>query len=307
MSNYLEVARTGKNEWWRYVISFPAILATWLIAGSVPVAFLIAYVQMDGEPATDVTEAGFTGVPLLLNFLVTMSSFIPFILATLLAVRFIHYRSVRTLITGEPRVRWERIFMGAGIWFVIAALIATVESLLYPGRYVLTFQPGELLVFAIFALILIPIQTSAEEVFFRGYLLQWIGLRLKNKWALSVLNGVLFFLPHTANPEMAVDSLLVGLGYFVFGFVFTLATVQDNGMELALGVHAANNLFIALFANYTITALPSPSLFTIQELDPVYGLISLIVGSVIFFIVYFTLLVPKPQRSHSEEDRGEAQ
>jgi membrane protease YdiL (CAAX protease family) len=306
MSNYLEVARTGKNDWWRYIISFPAILATWLIVGSVPVFFLIAYVQLDENPATDVTASGFSGIPLLVEFLVTMSSFIPFILATLLVVRFIHNRPVQTLITGEPRVRWKRIFVGGGIWFAIAALIATVESLLYPGRYVLTFQPGELLVFVIFALILIPIQTSAEEVFFRGYLLQWIGLRLKNKWVLSVLNGLLFFLPHTANPEMAVDSTLVGLGYFVFGFVFTLVTVQDNGMELALGVHAANNLFIALFANYTITALPSPSLFTVQELDPVYGLISLVVGSILFFVIYFTLLVPKAQYAHSEQDRGEA-
>jgi uncharacterized protein len=306
MSNYLEVARTGKNDWWQYIISFPAILATWLIVGSVPVFFLIAYVQLDENPATDVTASGFSGIPLLVEFLVTMSSFIPFILATLLVVRFIHNRPVQTLITGEPRVRWKRIFVGGGIWFAIAALIATVESLLYPGRYVLTFQPGELLVFVIFALILIPIQTSAEEVFFRGYLLQWIGLRLKNKWVLSVLNGLLFFLPHTANPEMAVDSTLVGLGYFVFGFVFTLVTVQDNGMELALGVHAANNLFIALFANYTITALPSPSLFTVQELDPVYGLISLVVGSILFFVIYFTLLVPKAQYAHSEQDRGEA-
>ena len=306
MSNYLEVARTGKNEWWRYLLSLPAIIATWLILGSMPLFFLIAYVQADGNPATDVTQTGFTGIPLLVEFLVTMSSFIPFIVATVLAVRFIHARPLRTLITAEPRIRWGRILAGAGIWFGIAASIAIVEALLYPGRYVLTFQPVALLVFAAFALIIIPIQTSAEEVFFRGYLLQWMGLRLKNKWVLAFLNGALFFLPHTANPEMAVDSLLVGLGYFVIGFVFTLITVQDNGMELALGMHAANNLFAALFANYTITALPSPSLFTIQTLDPVYALVSLIVGSMVFFILYFTLLVPKPQHTHREEERSEA-
>jgi membrane protease YdiL (CAAX protease family) len=306
MSDYLEVARTGKNDWWRYVISFPGIIITWLIVGSVPAFFLIAYVQMDGDLATDVTATGFTGIPLLLEFVVTMSSFIPFILATLLAVRFIHARPLRTLITAAPRIRWGRMLAGAGIWFGIGALIAIVEALLYPGRYVLTFQPVTLLIFTILALIIIPIQTSAEEVFFRGYLLQWMGLRLKNKWILAFLNGVLFFLPHTANPEMAVDSLLVGLGYFVIGFVFTLITVQDNGMELALGMHAANNLFAALFANYTVTALPSPSLFTVQELDPVYSLISLIIGSIAFFIIYSTLLVPKPQDTHREEDRREA-
>ena len=119
--------------------------------------------------------------------------------------------------------------------FCLAALIAAVESLLYPGRYVLTFQPVAWLIFAVFALILIPIQTSAEEVFFRGYLLQWMGLRLKNKWLLSLLNGLLFFLPHAANPEMAANSLLVGLGYFAIGFFFALITLEDHGMELALG------------------------------------------------------------------------
>src|SRR5512147_3158349 len=124
MSNYLEVARTGKNEWWRYLLSLPAIIATWLIVGSVPIFFLIAYVQADGNPATDVTATGFTGIPLLVEFLFTMSSFIPFILATLLAVRFIHARPLRTLITGEPRIRWVRVFVGAGIWTAIAALIA---------------------------------------------------------------------------------------------------------------------------------------------------------------------------------------
>ncbi len=86
---------------------------------------------------------------------------------------------------------------------------------------------------------------------------------------------------------MAANSLLVGLGYFAMGFFLALITLRDEGMELALGMHAANNLFAALFANYTITALPSPSLFTVQTLDPVYSLVSLIVGLIVFYAVFF--------------------
>jgi uncharacterized protein len=287
MTKYLEVVHQGRNEWWRYLISLPAILAVWFLVGSIPVVLLMAYVSMDADPGTGFSATGFIGIPVTLEFLFTMSSFIPFLVGTLLAVRFIHARSLKTLVTGEAHIRWGRIFAGAGAWLLIAALISTVESLLYPGRYVLTFQPAALLVFAVIALILIPLQTSAEELFFRGYLLQWMGLRLKNKWLLSLLNGILFFVPHLANPEMAVDSLLIGLGYFVFGFFLALITLQDDGMELALGIHAANNLFAAIFANYTITALPSPALFTIQTLDPAYGLISLVIGATVFYIVFF--------------------
>ena len=91
---------------------------------------------------------------------------------------------------------------------------------------------------------------------------------------------------------MATDSILIGLGYFVFGLFLAFITLRDNGLELALGMHAANNLFAALFANYTITALRSPSLFTIQTLDPVYGLISVVIGMIVFYIILFAL--PKP-------------
>lgn len=294
MSNYLEVVRQGRNDWWRYLLSFPAILAIWFIVGSIPVVLLLAYISGDGDPATGFSGTGFVGVPVIVEFLFTMSSFIPLLVGTLLAVRFIHNRPLKTLVTGEARIRWGKIFAGAGVWLLIAAVISTIEALLYPGRYVLTFQPVTWTIFTVLALLLIPLQTSAEEFLFRGYLLQWMGLRLKNWWLLSFLNGLLFFLPHAANPEMATHSVLIGLGYFVMGFFLTLITLRDNGMELALGMHAGNNLFAALFANYSITALPSPSFFTIQTLDPVYSLISLVLGMIVFYLVFF-----RPTRSET--------
>ena len=294
MSNFLEVVRQGRNDWWRYLLSFPAILAIWFIVGSIPVVLLLAYISGDGDPATGFSGTGFVGVPVIVEFLFTMSSFIPLLVGTLLAVRLIHNRPLQTLVTAEARIRWGRIFAGAGVWLLIAAVISTIEALLYPGRYLLTFQPVTWTIFTGLALLLIPLQTSAEEFLFRGYLLQWMGLRLKNWWLLSFLNGLLFFLPHAANPEMATHSILIGLGYFVMGLFLTLITLRDNGMELALGMHAGNNLFAALFANYSITALPSPSFFTIQTLDPVYSLISLVLGMIVFYLVFF-----RPTRSET--------
>jgi membrane protease YdiL (CAAX protease family) len=287
MGDYLQAARTGKNDWWRYLISFPAILAIWFIGGTLLVLPLMAYVLLDGDPATTFSDTGFAGVPVVVNFLATVLTFLPLIAATLLAVRFIHVRSLRSLVTGEERIRWGRLMAGAGVWFVLAGLVSVTEALLYPGRYVLTFQPMTLHVYASAALFFIPLQTSAEELLFRGYLLQWMGLRLKNKWLLAFLNGALFFLPHIVNPEMATNGILIGLGYFAMGFFFALITLQDNGMELALGMHAANNLFAALFANYAITALPSPALFTIQTLDPVYSLVSVVIGMIVFYLIFF--------------------
>jgi hypothetical protein len=51
------------------------------------------------------------------------------------------------------------------------------------------------------------------------------------------------------------------------------------------GPHAANNLYSALFANYTNSALQTESIFLVTELDAVYALISFWVMAVIFHLV----------------------
>ena len=81
MSDYLEVANQGRNDWWRYLLSFPAILGIWFIIGSIPVVMLMTYVSMDADPATSFSGTGFEGIPVIVEFLVTMSSFIPFLAA----------------------------------------------------------------------------------------------------------------------------------------------------------------------------------------------------------------------------------
>lgn len=284
---YLEIARTGRNDWWRYLLSLPGILGMWLIVGGILSLPFLLYLQFDNDPATNFSATGFVGISDATALIIIMVGFLPFIIATPLAVRFIHARPVRTLVTAAPRVRWGRLLAGAAVWFVLAASASAVEALLYPGRYVLTFQPRALLVYAVFALLLIPIQTTAEEFFFRGYLLQWMGLALKNKWLLAFINGVLFFLPHLPNPEMSSSSnaVLMGLNYFAFGFFAALVTLQDNGMELALGLHAANNLMV-LFTNYETSALPSPSVFTVQTLDAAYGLLSTTLALAVYCLIF---------------------
>lgn len=300
MKTYLDIAQEGKNDWWRYLIGYPFILFTWLVIGSIPVFIMAAMVSFDNNPATGMTSTGFIGIDPVLNFSVNMVTFIPFILATLLTVVILHRRQARTLVTSNRRVDWERLFAGFGVWMLLAAWIALAESQLYPGRYEFTPHPENYIPFAILAILLVPIQTSSEELFFRGYLVQNMGLKLKNPLILSLLSGILFTLPHMANPEVAENALLVPLFYFFFGAFATFISLRDNGLELALGMHAGNNLFTALFVNATVTALPTPALFTVTEFDVVYNLVSPLVGMVIFYLLMFKVWPKK--NPHAEID-----
>jgi membrane protease YdiL (CAAX protease family) len=56
---------------------------------------------------------------------------------------------------------------------------------------------------ALISLFLIPLQTTCEEVLFRGYLLQLFGANFKKGWIPLVMTGLVFGLLHGSNPEVA--------------------------------------------------------------------------------------------------------
>jgi hypothetical protein len=301
MNSYLDIAHEGKTDWWRYLIGYPSIIGIWFVVGAIPIFIVMAMVMTDNNPATNITPTGFVGIDPVLNFTVNMLTFVPFILATILAVIILHRRPARTLVTPERRVNWKRLLASFAVWAALAAGMAIVESLLHPGRYQFTPHPENYAVFAIVAILLVPIQTSSEELFFRGYFLQNVGLKIKNPILLSLLSGILFTLPHLVNPEVAANVLLVPLFYFSFGAFAAFITLRDNGLELALGLHAGNNLFTALFVNATVSALPTPAFFTVTEFDVAYNLISPIVGMVIFYVLMFKVWPKKIETTHPDD------
>src|SRR5260221_3800 len=86
--------------------------------------------------------------------------------------------------------------------------------------------------------------------------------------------------------------------YFAFGVALALFTLRDNGLELALGIHAANNLFTALFANFKGSAVESPSIFTASGFTPWYSLVSTLIGLVVIYALFFG------RRQQSQEALG---
>lgn len=288
MNAYLDLARQGKTGWRRFVLAVALILFMWQILGALPSIFLLIWLLADGNPQTGTSPSGqFMGIEPILSFAVPMLASVLFLIGIFLAIRLIHQRPFKTLITSARAVVWGRFFQGFTVWFILSGLMSLVEALLYPGRYIWTLDLRRYIPFAFLALVLIPIQTSAEELFFRGYILQGVGLRLRNIWILSAISGFLFMVPHFLNPEARLNYGMMGFYYFFIGAVMAYVTLRDGRLELALGLHAANNLFSALFANYVVTVMPTPSLFTVNTLDVVYSVSAAVIGLIVFVLVFY--------------------
>jgi membrane protease YdiL (CAAX protease family) len=285
---FLDAALQGRNDLWRYLLGIGVVMVSGFFIGGLPVIPAVLYLLGDGDPATDfdTTTGAIIGMDPLLTFVLNLVPFVVAFFAVAVVVKVIHRRSFLSLVNPGASVRWGRVAQGFAAWLVIAVLMTGVEALLFQNRFAVTLDLPRLLPFAVIALVLLPLQTAAEELFFRGYLLQGVGLLNRQPLALAVLSGLLFAIPHGANPEVAADFWIVMGFYFVFGAAMTLVTLLDNGLELAIGVHAANNLFTAIFANFKGSALETPALFTASGFTPWYNLAATVIGLWVFFLIF---------------------
>ena len=290
---YLEAGRRGKNAWWRYLLGFVFIVFMWYVVGGWASVALGKVLGISPEQfASDPSAAG----PIA-GFLVIIAPYPVFLLGIVLAVALLHRRSPLTLVTGRRSVDWRRVGMGLGVWFALVVLAGLVGFLLDPSAFSLGPNLAAFVPFALLALVFVPIQTTAEELFFRGYLVQGASLLSSNFLFLAVASGVLFMLPHLANPGMDSGFLLVLLYHFGFGAFLAWVSLKDGTLELAIGAHAANNLFGAIVLGFEGSALNTPSLFLTDRFVPAYSLGQFVVTAAIFYVAVFVLFKRRTKKA----------
>lgn len=300
---FIRGAASGKNDFWRYCVGVIAILGCWLASAVVAQLLSLNWWRFQGAagPLPSVLESSTPGLfnsAMLGTYVLLNLSFLVLGLSVLAVVTVLHQRSPLTLISPYRQFCYRRVGAGFGVWFAIAMGQTAIEYWLRPEAFVSDFSVQNWLLFLPLALILTPIQTSAEEIFFRGYLLQAMGLVIRQPTALALVASLPFATVHFANPEMGRDALWMGLAYFLLAIFLTGITLKDGRLELALGAHAANNLFVALFVNTQDSVLQTPAL-TVQQFppDPRLTVLSLLVACALFYFCFFG----RNQRNHDAD------
>ncbi len=264
---YLDLALLGKNAWWRYALGALIIAGSWLGLGFIP------FLLLRGAGVSDPR----------LDFVAVNLSIFAMFGGLAVAVKLLHRRSLMSLITPRAQIDWRRIGRGATVWFMIAVLLSVIEFLLFRDRFYLSFNAAQFVPFLVLVLLFTPLQAATEELVFRGYAMQGLARLTRSPVAIAIVSSLIFTAPHLLNPEVKQHgALLMGANYFAIGMLLATMTLRDGRLELAIGMHAVNNVFLGLVANYEESVLVTESIFTARELDPVYSLVSLVAGAVIF-------------------------
>lgn len=286
---------TGKNEFWHYLLGIVAAFFGYLFFQLIMMVPLVTMAMNHGFSMTDISEnpnilfnPEKIGINKSLLLALMMGMFVFTLLFLWLALKFVQKKPLSSIITGFEKIRWKRYFFSFGIWAVLILLLTLVSYLTSPEEIELRFDAGNFAILLVVAIIFIPIQTATEELIFRGYLMQGFGLAFKNGIAPLIITSVLFGLMHASNPEAKAHGLLIMMPYYIFfGAFLGVLTLLDEGAELAMGIHCANNLMSSLLVCSKNSVLQTDAIFYTSSENPGGEFITWIVmASICFFILF---------------------
>ena len=268
-----------KNFWYYILGSF--ILILFSIIGQLPmIPFLPSELPSPDADPMDI----FKTIPSNLRLFLLLLSFAFVVPGIWLVVKKLHDLPIMSVLSSRKKIDLERVLYSFMLWGTVVSAFVFLEYSLNPENYVFNFKVKEFLILAVIAILFIPIQTSVEEIVFRGYLMQGFGHWLNSRFMALFLTSTVFGSLHLANPEITALGYEFVILYILVGFVLGIMTLMDDGLELALGFHAANNLIAALLLTADWTVFQTESIL-IDISEPSLGITDWITPFIVFPIL----------------------
>lgn len=203
-------------------------------------AFFTWRASTGAAPPSGGVMEGFLASPT--GILAALASFAGIWIGLWIAMRFVHGEPLSALLGVSRRVSRSGFLKG-----LIAVLITSLvsEILLYmlqPEMARGTISLSSWLLFLVPILALALLQTSSEEVLFRGYLLRGLANRFRSPFIWALLPGLLFTSLHWSSSSTAAINACVLASIAAFALLLTLVVHATGNLGAAFGAHLGNNL-----------------------------------------------------------------
>ena len=284
---FLENVFSGKNDVGRWIAMLLIVIVGTQVIGIIPLGILMFLKVNDNPDLTpapqNLMDLSAYDIPPVTGLALMIIPFAVGLFTLLLLMKPIHERTALSVVTGKSSFRWKRFFWGMGIWSVLMAVYTALSIGTGLQEIEFQYQPESFIPLILVSILLLPLQTGFEEIFFRGYLMQGFARIFKSRWAPLAMTSILFGGLHYFNPEVQAFGLAVMLPQYIgFGLLFGLCAIMDDGLEIAWGAHTINNILLSVFFTQQSSVIQTPALFNITEFNPVIDLFGFVIISMVF-------------------------
>lgn len=193
---------------------------------------------------------------------------------SLALLRFVHRVPSGYVFSVVGRLRWQPLLVFLGVALVSLNGVLWLTNAALGRTYTFAPQAG-LAGFMVAILLTSPLQAAAEEVFFRGYLLQALGSQVPLKWFGIIASAFVFALFHGTQNAWLFGSR------FAFGVLAAVLVVYVGGLEAGIAAHVINNVFAFVYAGLT-TGIDE--IKAVRELSPTDA-----VGEIVMYAAFTAL------------------
>ncbi len=203
---------------------------------------------------------------------------------------------VRSLVSPSRPFRWDVVakVFAVSLLLLVGANLLTI--LLSSSEVRFTGVGTEHVIWLVPMLFVLVIQTTGEDVFFKGWLLHRVGAISGLVWLAPLLVTVVFVSIHVGNPDF--DDLWLNAPLFVGSeLAIMYLVVRTGGMEAAFVLHFTNNLILLLLFAEEGTGSTDLTLFVSDAQAASGGIVADEVLWAVLYVLHFvgmlTLLVWK--------------
>jgi membrane protease YdiL (CAAX protease family) len=286
----------GQNKFWMYLMGLAATLGGYVFMQVFTILPLFNRAREKGISQQEILDNQhiiFDSQRLDVDknwiLLAQFSLFVGAFLMFWLVIKYVHRKQFTSVITGFEKFRYKHFFFSFALWAAILVITVIVSYFSSDTNdLVVQFDAPRFFILLFICIIFLPIQTLCEEVIFRAYLIQGLSQLFRNGIIPLIITSAMFGMAHLSNPETRAFGLGIMLTYYiVFAFFLGAITLLDEGLELAFGIHLANNLVSALTVTSQAAVLKTDAIFYAKSEDPSAELLISFCSIIVVFVVFW--------------------
>ena len=286
---FVELAALGRNAWWLYLLSLGMIVATAYLIAQFGVWALLNVGQVEAIALIFEAPSVQADAPLdqrIMVFAARMWPFVSFLVAMIVIVPLVHGRSWRTLIHRPQGFNWPAFFTST--FFAVLLPLSAIAALVWETgeTFPVQFDPFVFIVFGAAILALIPLQVLAEEMFFRGYMMQGLAHFTESTLVRLLIPAAVFAALHFGNREVIEGGIGVMGFYFLLAIYLGILALVGNGLEYSIGMHLGQNLYVALLVSPIDSSRDRPSIIR-TEAEVIGPFV--VLGTALLYVIHFAL------------------